>query len=102
MTVVDPKDVGTAFAPVILALIGVGGVLIANQVIITVIPPDDLIGSVTALTVVLKSQAQVISLALFYNRLYTDIYANTIKYIVPPIIEAGVYDLTVIENLVSK
>lgn len=85
-----------------LALIGVGGVLIPNQVIITVITPDDLIGSVTALTVGLRSQAQVIGLSLFYSRLVTEVTKNALKDIVPPILAAGVYDAKVIIALVTS
>jgi Fungal trichothecene efflux pump (TRI12) len=82
-------------------LIGVGGVLVPNQVIITVLTPDDLIGSVTALTVGLRTQAQVIGLSLFYNRFVTKLTANSVKYIVPAIVKAGVYDSKVIYNLVN-
>lgn len=39
-----------------------------NQVIITIITPDDLLGSVTALTVGLRAQVQAIGLAIFYNQ----------------------------------
>jgi Fungal trichothecene efflux pump (TRI12) len=98
---VDPHDIRTAFAPIILALIGTGGVLIPNQVIITVITPDDLIGSVTALTVGLRCQAQVIGLALFYNRFTTEVKKNAFKYIVPAIVGAGVFNVKVITDFVN-
>jgi hypothetical protein len=101
LVIVDPHDVRTVLPAVVLALIGVGGVLIPNQVVVTVITPDDLIGSVTALTVGLRSQAQVIGLALFYNRFEDKVLQNAYKYIVPVIVEAGVYNATVITNLVT-
>lgn len=76
--------------------------LVPNQVIITVITPDDLIASVTALTVGLRSQAQVIGLAIFYNRFVHDVTENAYKYIVPPMIEAGIYNVTLIETFVTS
>jgi hypothetical protein len=80
---IKEDNINTAWAPLVFALMGVGGVLVPNQVIITVITPDDLIGSVTALTVSLRSQAQVIGLAIFYNQLVAKITSGTYKYVVP-------------------
>ena len=85
-----------------LALVGVGGVLVPNQVIITIITPDDLIASVTALTVGLRAQAQVIGLSIFYNRLVHDVTKNAYSYIVPAMLEAGIYNATEITNLVTS
>ena len=76
----------------IFALIGVGGVLVPNQVVITVITPDDLIASVTALTVGLRAQSQVIGLALFYNRYTSELQANTLKHVGPIMAQLGVTD----------
>jgi hypothetical protein len=83
-------------------LIGVGGVLVPNQVIITIITPDDLIASVTALTVGLRAQAQVIGLAIFYNRFVSEVTANAYKYVVPAAFEAGIYSPAVITDLVTS
>ena len=87
--------------PVILALIGVGGVLVPNQVIITVITPDDLIASVTALTVGLRAQAQVIGLAIFFNRFLSEVTVNAFTYVVPAMVKAGIYNATTIENMIT-
>lgn len=83
LVLINPNDIRTAWPPLIFALIGVGGVLVPNQVIITIITPDDLIGSVTALTVGLRAQSQVIGLAIFYNQLISKVTAATYEYVVP-------------------
>ena len=101
MVLVSPTDVNTAWGPLVLALIGVGGVLVPNQVIITVITPDDLIASVTALTVGLRAQAQVIGLAIFYNRLSAEVTKNTYKYAVTPFLQAGIFNSTLIEEVMN-
>jgi hypothetical protein len=77
-------------------------VIVPNQVIITVITPDDLIASVTALTVGLRAQAQVIGLAIFYNRFVSEVTVNTYTYVVPAMFQAGVYNATTIKNLVTS
>ena len=81
-------------------MIGVGGVLVPNQVIITVITPDDLIASVTALTVGLRAQSQVIGLALFYSRFVSEVTKNAYGTIVPAVVELGVFNIHTIENFV--
>jgi hypothetical protein len=86
----------------VLTLVGIGGVLVPNQVVVTIITPDDLVASVTALTVGLRAQAQVLGLSIFYNRFYTKIHKNAIKYIAPPIVKAGVYNITAITEFVTN
>ncbi|PVH80557.1 MFS general substrate transporter [Cadophora sp. DSE1049] len=100
LVLIDGNDIRTAFAPIVLALIGVGGVLVPNQVIITVITPDDLIASTAALTVGLRAQAQVIGLALFYNRFVSEVTKNAYDTIVPAAIELGVFSVQKIEEFV--
>lgn len=95
----DPHNVSTILAPLCLALIGVGGVLVPNQIIITILTPDDLIASATSLTVAVRSQAQVMGLAFFYSRFQHLLEKNAIRHFAGPIISAGVYNITVIKDL---
>lgn len=101
LTQADPHDIGTIIAPLVLALIGVGGVLVPNQVIITVITPDDLIASVTALTVGLRAQAQVVGLAIYYNRFLAEITQNTYTYVVPAFVEVQYGNPELIEAMMT-
>ncbi|KAK6427381.1 hypothetical protein LTR95_015990 [Oleoguttula sp. CCFEE 5521] len=107
LVLIRPDNIKTAWAPLVFALFGVGGVLVPNQVIITVITPDDLIGSVTALTVGLRAQAQVVGLAIFYNQLINQVTKSTYKYVVPawlsnvPVTGTTVADITFTMNTLS-
>lgn len=101
MVLADPSNVGTIFGPLILALIGVGGVLVPNQVLITVITPDDLLASITALTVGLRAQCQVIGLAIFYNRLQNQVTKYVYKEAVLSFVGAGFYDPKIITSIVT-
>ncbi|KHJ30252.1 putative mfs transporter [Erysiphe necator] len=100
LAVVDPHSLRTVWAPLCLALIGVGGVLVPNQVIITILTPDDLIASATALTVGLRSQAQVIGLAIYYSRFLHVLERQALKHLAAPIVSAGIFNITVITDLV--
>lgn len=101
LVVTDFRNIRTAWAPLVLSLIGVGGVLTPNQVVITVITPDDLIASVTALTVGLRAQSQVIGLAIFYNRYVAEVTKNTFKYVVPAMFKIGFIDPTQIRTMMT-
>jgi hypothetical protein len=98
---VNPHDIGTAFGPLVLALIGVGGVLVPNQVIITIITPDDLIASVTALTVGLRAQAQVVGIAMFYNRFKTEVTERATLTIGLAMVKSGIFNITEITTFVT-
>ncbi|KAK0108107.1 hypothetical protein ONS95_002929 [Cadophora gregata] len=86
LVLINGNDIRTAFAPIVLALI--------------VITPDDLIASVAALTVGLRAQAQVIGLALFYNRFVSEVTENAYDTIVPAVVELGVFNVKKIEEFV--
>jgi len=98
----NPHDIHTAFPSLVLALIGIGGVLVPNQVIITVITPDDLIASVTALTVGLRAQAQVIGLAMFYNKFKTEVTKRATLSIGLAMFKAGIFDVKSITAFVTS
>ena len=102
LVLVDPHDVRTVFAPIVLSLIGTGGVLVPNQIIITIITPDDLIATVTALTVGLRAQSQVIGLAIFYNRFITEATKKAFVTIIPAMVKADIFSATVIRGLITN
>lgn len=87
--------------PAIISLIGIGGVLVPNQIIITVISPDDLIGSVTALTLAVRAQAQVVGLAIFYNQFVNQVMKNSYDILVTPAIEVGWVDIDAIVAMMT-
>jgi hypothetical protein len=90
------------WAPLVLALIGVGGVLVPNQIIITVITPDDLIASATALTVSLRAIAQVIGLSIFYNRFVHEVTLHALNTVALPLYESGVNTIETITAFVTS
>ncbi|SZF02882.1 unnamed protein product [Blumeria hordei] len=98
---IDPHSLSSAWAPLCIALIGVGGVLVPNQIIITILTPDDLIASATALTVGIRSQAQVIGLAIYFSRFLKVLEKNAFAHLAAPIINAGVFNITVITNFIE-
>ncbi|KAF2208594.1 hypothetical protein CERZMDRAFT_114565 [Cercospora zeae-maydis SCOH1-5] len=94
LVLIDPNNIATVWGPLIIALVSVGGVLVPNQVIITIITPDDLLGSVTALTVGLRAATQAIGLAIFYNQFASKVTDLALERLQAVFISSGVaFDL---------
>ncbi|KAJ5081095.1 hypothetical protein N7456_013333 [Penicillium angulare] len=99
MVAVDIHDISTVWAPLVLSLTAVGGVLIPNQLIMTIICPDDLIATGTCLTVCLRSIGQVIGKSVFYTQFVSVLTEKTTNDVVPVAIEAGIFDVSLLETM---
>jgi len=101
MAAIDPQNINTAWPPVIIGLVGIGGVLFPNQIIVTCITPDDLLATVTSLTFVIRGVSQSVALALLQNRFQ----ANVVKYATPLVgpaaIRAGFTSVAAIKEMIS-
>ncbi|KAL2809258.1 fungal trichothecene efflux pump-domain-containing protein [Aspergillus granulosus] len=78
MASLTPTNLATALAPLVFSLLGVGGVLIPNQLIVTLISPPDLIASATCLTVSLRA---------------------TYERVVPVALNAKIFDIELLESM---
>jgi len=67
MAAIDPDNIHSAWAPLVLGLLGVGGVLLPSQVVFSIISPDDLIGTSVSLSIVIRSVGQVVGVSMYYN-----------------------------------
>jgi len=67
LAAINPENLHTAWAPLILGLLGVGGVLLPSQVVFSIISPDDLIGTSVALSIVVRAVGQVVGVSMYYN-----------------------------------
>lgn len=90
MAAIDTHNINTAWAPLIFGLIGIGGVLIPNQIIITIICPDSLIATATCLTACLRAVGQVIGTSIFYTQFTAVLTSNTYNDVVPVAIRSGI------------
>ena len=99
MVAVDDHNIKTVWAPLVLSLLAVGGVLIPNQLIMTVICPDDLIGTGTCLTVCLRNIGQVIGTSVFYTQFVSILTRETYRYVVPAAMKAGITDTRLLQSM---
>ena len=67
MATADPDNINSVWGPLIIGLIGVGGVLLPSQVVFSIVSPDDLIGTSVSLSIVVRAIGQVVGISMFYN-----------------------------------
>lgn len=89
MAAIDPENINTAWAPMVLGLIGVGGVLLPSQVIFSIITPDELLGTGVALSIVIRMIGQVVGVSMFYNIFLHHVQKEALKHFAIPAITVG-------------
>lgn len=93
MVIARLDNLNEVYVALTLAAIGVGGVIIPNQIIITIICPDDLIGSATAMALSVRMIGGCIGFAIYYNIFRQNFTTNAYTTIAPAAIRYGrVYD----------
>ena len=102
MAAIDLYDIRTAWPPLIIGLVGVGGVLFPNQIIVTVITPDDLLATITSLTFVIRGVSQSVALTLLQSRFTNQVRARAVKLVAPAAIGAGIFSIEAITTMVSS
>ncbi|KKK26085.1 hypothetical protein AOCH_006770 [Aspergillus ochraceoroseus] len=100
MTTADTHNINTVWGPLTIGLLSVGGLLVPNQVIVTVISPDDLIATATSLTVAVRAVGQVVGTSILYSQFVSKITSNAYKYFVPAALEVGIYNTTILADMV--
>lgn len=86
------------YVAVTLACLGVGAVIVPSQVITSIVCPDDLIGTVVALTISLRTVGGTIGYAAYYHLVHQNFTAAIEKYMVPTLIKIGIHDK---ENIIA-
>lgn len=89
MAAARTDNLNAVYAALTFACLGVGAVIIPNQIIAGIVCPDDLIASVTALTISVRFVGGAIAYAAYYNVIRN----NFLKHLNPiagEIIDAGI------------
>jgi hypothetical protein len=88
-----------AYGLLVLAGLGIGGIVVPASIMTTIICPDDLIATVAALTLSIRVVGGAIGYTTYYNILYSKALPLLTDAVVKASIEAGVFNLTVIEEI---
>lgn len=70
MVLATPRNINTMWGILTIASIGVGGVIVPCSIIATIICPDDIIATITALTLSIRVLGGAIGFTIYYNVFY--------------------------------
>lgn len=89
-------NLGTLWGLLILASLGIGGIVVPASIITTIICPDDLIATVAALTLAIRVIGGSIGYCVYYNVFINKFKPNAIHYIGGALYQMGIQDPKVI------
>ncbi|KAN0076264.1 Major facilitator superfamily domain containing protein [Elaphomyces granulatus] len=102
LSIARPDNLNQVLAITLADGIGIGGILILPSVISTIICPDDLIATVTALTLSIRVLGGCIGYAIYYNVYVNKFTANAIYYIGGAMkLELNITNATYIEEAIG-
>lgn len=81
LAVADLNNLHTVYGILIIAGLGIGGIVVPASIITTIICPDDIIATVTALTLSIRVIGGCIGYTAYYNVFVHQFTKNAIKYI---------------------
>jgi hypothetical protein len=84
----------------IVASLGIGGIVVPASVMTTIVCPDDLIATVTALTLSIRVIGGSIGYCVYYNVFLSKFTPAAIYYVGGTLVKAGITDAAVIEEAI--
>jgi hypothetical protein len=89
LAIADLDNLHTVYGILVLAGLGIGGIVVPASIIITIICPDDVIATVTALTLSIRVIGGCIGYTTYYNVFVHQFGKNAVKYIGGAMVEIG-------------
>ncbi|RKL39897.1 hypothetical protein BFJ72_g6626 [Fusarium proliferatum] len=89
MSVARPDNMSTLWGILVLAGLGIGGIVVPASIITTIICPDDLIATIAALTLSIRVIGGSIGYTIYYNVLVSKFTPAAIHYIGGAMVKYG-------------
>lgn len=96
LTIARVDNMHQLWGLLILAGIGIGGIVVPASIMTTIICPDDIIATVAALTLSIRVIGGCIGYTTYYNIFVSYFKTNAVKYIGGQMVEMGITDETLI------
>ena len=93
-------NMNTLWFLLILGGLGTGGIVVPASIITTIICPDDLIATVSALTLSIRVIGGSIGYCAYYNVFVSKFVPNAVKYIGGAMVSIGITNATYIEQAI--
>jgi len=92
MAAARPDNVGAVYAVLFVAGLGVGGIVVPASLITTIVCPDDLIATVTALTLAVRVVGGAVGYAVYYNVFSAKALPLVAARVAAALVRAGIDD----------
>ena len=89
-------NIGTVYACLVIAGLGIGGIVVPASIITTIICPDDLIATIAALTLAIRVIGGAIGYTAYYNVLVNKLVPKLTVNIALACYANNIYDVTVV------
>jgi Fungal trichothecene efflux pump (TRI12) len=101
MVLMKRDNIWLSYILLIISGLGVGGIVVPASIITAIICPDELIATVTALTIAIRVLGGAIGYAIYYNVFLSHFKTNAQNEIVPILAAVGVKDPTAIVGIID-
>ncbi|KAL4882699.1 major facilitator superfamily domain-containing protein [Aspergillus karnatakaensis] len=102
LAVADMDNINTLWGILVLAGLGIGGIVVPASIMITIICPHDLIATVSALTLSIRLVGGMIGYAIYYNIFVNKFTSNAAHYIGGVMtIQLNITDPTLLEHAIE-
>ncbi|KIW66046.1 hypothetical protein PV04_08255 [Phialophora macrospora] len=96
-----PHNMDKLWGLLILGGLGIGGIVVPASIITTIICPDDLIATVSALTLAIRVIGGSVGYCAYYNVFLSKFVPNATKYIGGTMVELGITNVTYITEAIT-
>ena len=101
LAVATLDNLNELYVILIIAGLGIGGIVVPASVITTIICPDDIIGTVSALTLSIRVIGGCIGYTVYYNVFISKFVPNAVKYIGGAMADIGITNATLVGQAIS-
>ncbi|KAF2675367.1 putative MFS drug efflux pump [Microthyrium microscopicum] len=101
MAALNTSNVWLSYLLLIIAGLGIGGIVVPASVITAIICPDELIATVTALTLAIRVLGGAIGYSIYYNVFSEKFKANAINLVGIACFKAGIIDKATIAEIIN-
>ena len=92
-------NLNAVYGILVVAGLGIGGIVVPASIITTIICPDDLIATIAALTLAIRVIGGAIGYTTYYNVFYNKFVPILTKNIIIASVENGIFNATVIRDI---
>jgi MFS family permease len=102
MAALGPNNERLANLFLVISGLGIGGIVVPASIISAIVCPDELIGTVTALTLAIRVLGGAVGYAIYYN-VFVSHFTNNVQYYVGGLMEKvfGITDVAAITTVIN-